>query len=73
MNGNYNYCNNIFLHRIEKNKILGCNCHKKKLTQPPAAKKKLGDTTNNDSAVQGMKESGGAHGVVFLTFLPRSN
>jgi hypothetical protein len=22
MNANYNYCNNIFLHRVEKNKLL---------------------------------------------------
>jgi ribosomal protein L44E len=73
MNGNYNYCNNFFLHRVEKNKLLDAIATRRNSRNHQRRRASLGDTTNNDSAVQGMKESGGAHGVMFFTFLPRSN
>jgi hypothetical protein len=74
MNGNYNYCNNIFLHRVEKNKLLDAIATRRNVrNQQQRRRRSSDDTTNNESAVQGMKESDGAHGVVFLLFLPRSN
>jgi hypothetical protein len=56
----------IFLHRVEKNKLLDAIATRRNARNHQQRRRSSDDTTNNESAVQGMKESDGAHGVVFF-------